>query len=154
MLFPQGKDNVPQRCSPNGNLGQEHCTAFISAVHWETRPNYLMLAEKKLTYSFGSFFQAHQGVPQDYHSCLFHQRHLDQPSYLSVSTNKAQQPLLSGTPIFIGLGTLFWWPLRQMRVLKTKVWLLSGSQLGKTVKSNAWSFVYRVLLANPMWGSI
>ena len=69
------------------------------------------------------------------HSCSGDQRCLNQPLHLSVGTNKAWWSLLSGTPIFVELRTFSWWPLKQVRVLKTKVWLLNGSQSGKTVNS-------------------
>ena len=41
MLYPQGKDKIPQRCFPYSNLGQECCTALPSVLHWEPRPRNL-----------------------------------------------------------------------------------------------------------------
>ena len=32
---PQDKDNIPQRCFPYSNLGQECCTTLMSILHWE-----------------------------------------------------------------------------------------------------------------------
>ena len=94
-----------------------------------------MLAdENSLTLS--QLFLAQSQTPQNCHSCSGDQRHLNQPLHLSVGTDKVQWFLLSGTPIFIELGTFSCWPLRQMSELeKTKVQLLSGSHLGKTVNS-------------------
>ena len=39
--YSQGKDNIPQRCFPYSNLGQECCTALPSVLHWELGPRYL-----------------------------------------------------------------------------------------------------------------
>ena len=46
------------------------------------------------------------------------------------------------------LGTLSWWLLKKMRLLKTKVWLLNGSQSGKTVNS-----MFGVLFIEFSWKS-
>ena len=46
--------------------------------------------------------QTHSGTPQNRHSCKNDWEHPDQLSQASVSTNKAQWSLLSGTAIFLG----------------------------------------------------
>ena len=38
---PSGKDKIPKRCFPYGNLGQECCTALLSVLHWEPGPRDL-----------------------------------------------------------------------------------------------------------------
>ena len=41
MLFSWRKDNVPKRCLPDNNIGQEGGIALPSALYWETRPTVL-----------------------------------------------------------------------------------------------------------------
>ena len=68
------KDNVPKRCFPDNNLGQESRITLLSALSQETRPNVLSgsFSRFKQTIYYLPMpapFQAHPGMPQNCH-CL------------------------------------------------------------------------------------
>ena len=55
----------------------------------------------------------------------------------SVGTDKAQWSLLSGTPIFLGEGTLCHWMPKQIKVIKLKFDHLIAHNCGRTVKQTS-----------------
>ena len=105
VLFSQRKDNVPKRCFPH-NLGQESGTALPSALSQETRPTVLngSFPRFKQAISHLHMLVLFSGPPRD--AIKLSPLQVDLRTPQSISTvlcqhQKAQQPLLFDTPIFV-----------------------------------------------------
>ena len=137
MLFSQRKDNVPKRCFPDNNLGQESSTALPSALCQETRSTVL-------NRSFSRFKLAKSYL---HNACSFlsptrntRQWHCFQ--WIGNSLIHFHRPLLAlkGMVVLVvwysylcELSTLSWWPLKPRNCWKLKLDCLKAYNCSETV---------------------
>ena len=137
ILFSQRKDNIPKRCFPDNNLGQEGGSTLPSALHWESRPTVLIRSFSRLKQAnpylhiLALLFEPTQGC----HKTVTAWRRLG--TLWSISTGlcwhwRAWWLLLFGTPIFAS-WTHSWWSLKQTNWWKLKLWSLKTHDCDETV---------------------
>ena len=157
MLSPQGKGDIPRRCFPNSNSGQECCTALLSGLHWESGPTDLNRVcstgnqSIKHTYLYQPFpFDPPNNATKLSQPCKW----LGTSWSVVADLCQHQQGLVILTVWYSNLlevGTLSWWPPKGMNVIRTKpswtnsTWSWKKSKL-KHVFPLGW-----LILSNPVW---